>query len=122
MSQYLGQHLIVEFYGCDPACIEDPEQVKALMNKAAIEAGASIVSSDFHTFSPHGVSGVIIIKESHLTVHCWPEYGYASVDIYTCGNQVDPWKSLEILKNGFQAQEMETSLIKRGNKKLLTNH
>ncbi len=88
------------------------------MEKILIEAvelsKATIVQPVFHHFSPHGVSGVVVIAESHFTIHTWPEYGYCALDIFTCGEQIDPDESLQFMKERFQAQNMSVMEIKRG--------
>jgi len=110
----LGRHLLIEFYDCDLESISDARRVEATMIKAAEAAQAHIVDSIFHTFNPHGVSGVVVIAESHLTIHTWPEFHFASVDIYTCGKSADPWKACRVLKRDFRAKRLETVELKRG--------
>jgi S-adenosylmethionine decarboxylase len=110
----LGKHLLAEFYDCDQSILDNVSFVENEMNSAAIISGATVVESGFHRFLPHGVSGVVIVSESHLTVHTWPEYGYAAVDVFTCGDHVDPWKAFDHLKRVFNAQRTVTDEIKRG--------
>ena len=110
----LGHHLLTEFYGCDHDILNDVGQIKDLMDQAAVLSGASIVESIFHRYSPHGVSGVVVIEESHLAIHTWPEYGYAAVDLFTCGDTVDPWKAHEFLKESLAPQSTSTQEVKRG--------
>ena len=86
----LGKHLLLELYGCDLSALNNLPELQKNMVKAAKEAGATVVGEVFHQFNPHGISGVVVIAESHFSIHTWPEYGYASVDLYTCGNTVDP--------------------------------
>ncbi|MEO0814400.1 MAG: adenosylmethionine decarboxylase, partial [Myxococcota bacterium] len=81
----IGRHLIAEFYGCASHILNDAEKIQAHMLAAAQAIGATIVGETFHKFSPQGVSGSVVIAESHLSIHTWPENGYVSVDIYTCG-------------------------------------
>ena len=92
------------------------------MNQAAELAGATIVSSNFHHFSPHGVSGVVIIAESHLTIHTWPEYGYAAVDLFTCGDTVDPWIAFDFLKNELECEHQSAIELKRGQVQLVNQN
>ncbi len=80
-----GRHLLVEYHGCPSARLNDVGAVESILNDAAVAAGATVVQSAFHPFRPQGVSGVVILAESHLSVHTWPEAGYAAVDLYTCG-------------------------------------
>lgn len=84
------------------------------MEEAAKRSGATIVDEVFHLFNPHGVSGVVVIAESHLAIHTWPEYGYAAVDLFTCGEEVDPWQAYEFLKKRFKAQFTSTMELRRG--------
>lgn len=110
----LGRHILAEFYGCPAEMLNDPAQIEQDMVAAALEAGAEIRETVFHKFSPQGVSGVVVISESHLAIHTWPEFGYAAVDIFTCGQTVDPWVSCNYLKQKFTAQNMTAREIKRG--------
>lgn len=110
----LGRHILIEYYGCDEAIIENNKLIEELMNEAAKRSGATIVDSVFHYFNPYGVSGAVIIEESHLTIHTWPEYQYASVDVYTCGDSVDPWIAANFLEKEFCARKSESFEIPRG--------
>lgn len=114
MIQNLGNHLIVEMYDCDPAIINDVELVESAMKQAVKISGARMVQSVVHRFNPHGVSGVIVIEESHFSVHTWPEYGYCALDIFTCGTEVDYYSALDSLKEAFQSNHISVSEIKRG--------
>ena len=78
----------------------------------ALAAGAEVREVAFHKFSPQGVSGVVVISESHLAIHTWPELGYAAVDVFTCGERVDPWDAVNILREKLQAQNVTTSEVK----------
>jgi len=114
MKKSLGRHLIAEFYDCEPEFLDDVHSVEQNMKNAAIEAGATVVGSSFHRFLPYGVSGVVIISESHLTIHTWPEYGYAAIDLFTCGEEADPWKAFDYLKKAFSARRTHVVEHKRG--------
>jgi S-adenosylmethionine decarboxylase len=110
----LGRQILAEFFQCDSQILNNLDAVKMFMQEAAAISQAHIVQSVFHLFNPHGVSGVVVIAESHFAIHTWPEYGYAAVDLFTCGEQVDPWKAFKFLKNSFKASKVETLEIKRG--------
>ena len=110
----LGVHILAEYYSCDKELLKDTSLIEELMNNAAEIAGATVVTSAFHTFNPYGVSGVVVIAESHLSIHTWPEYGYAAVDIFTCGDVVDPWKAFDFLKKNFKSGHFSTIEMKRG--------
>lgn len=117
----LGRHIIAELYQCDLEKIDDVSFVEQSMLDAAEKAGATVINSTFHHFSPYGVSGVIVIQESHFSIHCWPEYGYASIDIYTCGDTVDPWIAYEYLKTELKASHGSTMELNRGQSNLISN-
>ena len=85
----LGRHITIEYYDCASNALLDKDGVESVLLKAARESGATIISSSFHQFEPQGVSGVVIIAESHFTVHAWPEHNYAAVDIFTCADNID---------------------------------
>ncbi|MGL4973356.1 MAG: adenosylmethionine decarboxylase [Culicoidibacterales bacterium] len=109
----LGRHILVEYYNCNPEILKNPEFIQQSMNDSALHANATIVDSVFHHFNPWGVSGAVIIAESHLTIHTWPEYGFASADFFTCGD-IDPWKSFELLEKLLEAEFSESVEIPRG--------
>ncbi|MDD2804038.1 MAG: adenosylmethionine decarboxylase [Elusimicrobiales bacterium] len=109
----LGQHLIAELYDCSPV-IASVAGVQDAMLKAANAADATIIDSIFHLFKPHGVSGVVVIAESHFAIHTWPEHRYASVDLYTCGNKTRPWEAFKTLKRLFKASHYSVMKLERG--------
>jgi len=119
MSNALGNHILVEFMGCDPHIMNDVSSIERDMVGAAQKAGATVINSTFHHFSPYGVSGVVVIQESHLAIHTWPEYGYAAVDLFTCG-EMDAWISFDYLKECFGAKQYSAIELKRGAIQLLT--
>ncbi len=116
----LGRHLLGELIGCKVK-LDGVPFIKSSMEEAAIHANATIIESVFHQFSPHGVSGVVVIAESHLTIHTWPELNYAAVDVFTCGDTVDPWKAFNFLKDLFKAEKSIVKEITRGHYDLLNN-
>lgn len=110
----LGRQIVVEYYGCNPEILNDVAYVKRSMRDAAIASGATVVQEAFHLFNPHGVSGVVVIAESHLAIHTWPEYGYAAVDLFTCGEDVSPDVAFEHLKEKLEATTFSALEMKRG--------
>jgi S-adenosylmethionine decarboxylase proenzyme len=108
-----SRHLLVEYHGCNRAILDDIKAIEALMSVAAKAAGVTIVASVFHPFAPQGVTGVVVIEESHLSIHTWPEHGYASVDFYTCGEGA-PERAHEVLREGLEATRAEVLVIERG--------
>ncbi len=110
----LGRHILVEFFGCSSEKLNDVSTTESGMVNAAEKAGATVINSTFHHFSPYGVSGVVVIQESHLAIHTWPEYQYAAVDLFTCGDSVNPWVSFDFLKEVFGAQNYSALEMRRG--------
>ena len=109
----LGRQLLAEFLHCDPERLADPEFITQSMLEAARVSGATIVTHSFHHFSPYGVSGAVIIAESHLAIHTWPEHGFAAVDFFTCG-KVDMDCGLAVLKRAFSATAETRLELERG--------
>ncbi len=114
MEDPLGIHYIIELYGCNPEILDNIEKIEETLNYSADIAGATIINSKFHKFSPQGVSGVVVIAESHLSIHTWPELGYAALDLYTCNLKMDIDKALEHIKETFSPQEMDVKYLVRG--------
>ena len=109
----LGKHLLAELFGCNTEIINNVELVEEHMKTSATLSGATIVQSVFHTFSPYGVSGVVIVAESHLAVHTWPEHDYAAVDFFSCGN-LDCETAISNLRLRFCAERFKMKKIERG--------
>lgn len=110
----LGRHVLAEIHGCDFEILNNVRKVEEIMVNAALDAGAEVREVVFHKFSPQGVSGVVVISESHLAIHTWPELGYAAVDVFTCGDKVNPWDACNFLTERFGAGHMTASEVKRG--------
>ena len=110
----LGKHLLLELNDCDPELLNDIGFIKEVMLAAAKESGATVLGESFHQFSPQGVSGVILIAESHLSVHTWPEHGYAGADIFTCGTRVNPEKAAAVLIDLLKPRTHSIILMNRG--------
>lgn len=110
----LGKQILVEYYDCENSRINDVSFIESALLKATKASRATIISHNFHKFSPYGVSGVVVIAESHVAIHTWPEYNYAAVDIFTCGDTIDPWIIQEQLKDEFNSQNVSSMEMKRG--------
>lgn len=122
--QALGRQILVEFYKCNADILKDIDKIETAMLTACRLAKATIVRHTFHEFSPFGVSGVVVIAESHVAIHTWPEYNYAAVDIFTCGETIDPWIIYKYLEGEFQSlqssnMELKRGLFETGDRKLL---
>jgi S-adenosylmethionine decarboxylase len=107
-------HLLVELRDCNSKILNDLKKVEEILVAAAKEAKATIVQTHFHHFSPFGISGVVIIAESHLSIHTWPEYGYAAVDVFTCGDTLKPEVAAAVVIEKFQSKQPSIIEVKRG--------
>jgi len=110
----LGKHAIVELYDCDKACLDNIDLIKQVLVNAVERSGATVIKPFFHRFSPFGVSGIVVIAESHFSIHTWPEYQYAAVDIFTCGDIIDNGIAIKHIKEGLKAGKCSVTEIKRG--------
>ena len=110
----LGQHLIVEYTGCNCDILDNSEMLEKSLTDAVRKAGATIVNATFHRYNPQGVSGVVVIAESHMSIHTWPEYGYAAVDFFTCGEECDPKLAHEHMKQALECESADVTELKRG--------
>ncbi len=114
MAHALGKHLLLELHGCPRHVLNDISALEKHMVQAAREAGATVINTTFHHFSPLGVSGVVVIQESHLSIHTWPEFGFAAIDLFTCGENTDPWRACVYLKKALQATGGDAQEMARG--------
>lgn len=110
----LGTHVVCELSGCDAGALTDVDTVREMMVGAAKASRATIMEVAFHRFQPQGVSGVVVLAESHISIHTWPETGYAAMDFYTCGDHTDPWLACEFAASALNAKTMQTTEVKRG--------
>jgi S-adenosylmethionine decarboxylase len=110
----LGRHLLLELFDCDADAINSLETVKAALIEAAKRAQATIVDVVFHEFNPFGISGVVVIAESHLSIHTWPEYRYAAVDVFSCGEVLQPETAVTYLVEQFGAERASVVEMQRG--------
>lgn len=108
----LGRHVLAEFWGC--IGVDDPKKVEDAMVAAAISAGATVIGVNMHNFGEGmGVTGVVMLAESHLSIHSWPEIGYTAVDVFVCGN-ADPHKAIDYLKGAFLPSSTDVKEFARG--------
>ena len=110
----VGHQIIAELEGCDPSRLNDPDQLESALRAACSEAGATVVTSAFHHISPHGGSGVVVISESHVAVHTWPDRAYASFDIFTCGDAALCERILKKIEACVGAAHTSAQHIQRG--------
>lgn len=110
----LGRHLLIELKDCNVEVLNDLGFLKRCLHDAADQIGATVVNECYHEFSPQGVSGVLVISESHICIHTWPEHGYAAVDVFTCGNSVKPELAVNPLVEKLEAKNSSFIELKRG--------
>ena len=115
----LGEHILIELYNCDKNLIDNSDLLEKSMLKAAEIAKATVVKSVFHNFSPQGVTGVIVVEESHFAIHTWPEHNYAAVDLFTCSEDMDYNAAYKFLENELKAERSSFTKVLRWEKKFL---
>ena len=111
--QGLGRHLLLELFDCDLKIIGDLEMVRAVLIESAKHARVTVVDAVFHEFNPHGITGVVVIAESHISIHTWPEHFYAAADIFTCGNKAMPHIAATYIAKEFRAKRTSVMEIVR---------
>lgn len=114
MMMEMGRHFIFELFGCDGIILDDLAKIEGALVAGAEKAGVTVVGKVFHKFAPQGVTGVVIIAESHISIHTWPELGYAAVDIFTCSERTDPMKAFEVISALLKPSTTSVMEIKRG--------
>jgi S-adenosylmethionine decarboxylase len=111
-KKYLGNHLIAEFWR--GKIIEDEKKLKEILFEAVRKSSNTPLKFTFHKFNPRGITGVVLLAESHIALHAWPEFNYLAIDIFTCGDKARICKALEYLKAVFKPRKVEVREIKRG--------
>lgn len=110
----VGTHCILELHGCSFDILNDEQFVRETLRQASRQAGAVLLRLSSHHFEPQGVTAVGILAESHLSIHTWPEYGYAAIDIFTCGTKARPQQACRYLARRFAAREHSLLVLPRG--------
>ena len=110
----LGTHLLLELRDCDPELLDDLDYIRDELLNAAKKVGAHVVGESFHQFSPQGVTGILSIAESHISIHTWPELGYAAADVFTCGDQALPDRATESIVAALRCRDPQITQIRRG--------
>lgn len=101
----IGTHCILELYGCPSSLLDDPVLIKQSLREAAKQAKSTLLGEVLHEFEPQGVTALVLLAESHISIHTWPEQGYAAVDVFTCGRHTDPEKACLYLAEVLQARQ-----------------
>ncbi len=110
----LGKHLLLELKECNPELLDNLDHIRNSLLRAAEDLGAHVVGESFHHFSPQGVTGILSIAESHISIHTWPEYSYAAADIFTCGSSFRPLEAAEILIELLESKDQDITEVQRG--------
>jgi len=110
----LGRHLLLELKDCNREVLNDLDFLKDCLRDTAEKIGATVVNECYYQFTPHGISGVVIIAESHLCIHTWPEHNYAAVDIFTCGDSIKPEHAVKPLVERLGARDSSFIELRRG--------
>ena len=116
--QGIGYHTLFDFFDCDSDLLNNLEALKTLMLQAARASGATIIGEYSHRFNPYGISSMIILAESHLSLHTWPEYHFAAADLFSCNPNIDAQKAGEVLKSSLKPKSCKCSLQQRGQREL----
>ena len=111
-QKYAGIHLIAEFW--NGRIIEDPKKIEKILIEAVKKAKSIPLKVAIYKFSPQGLTGVVLLAESHIALHAWPEINYLAIDIFTCGNKAMPHRAFEYLKKTFKPKKVEIKELKRG--------
>jgi len=110
----LGYHYVIEASGCDPEVLKNVSALKRILLEAAKVGEMDVRSTYFYRFSPHGVSGMVVVSGSHISIHTWPEHGYAAIDVYTCDVGSKPEKTVERILKEIRASYAHITEIERG--------
>ena len=108
----VGRHLVVELWQCQG--LDDHEMCEKTLKEAVRRANATLIALKVHRFNPHGLTGIAIIAESHISIHTWPELNYAALDIFTCGDKVEPTLAVEPFLEWLQPKHTQMMEIRRG--------
>ena len=112
-SENIGRHCILELYQCDHARLNDEAFIRTIITSSAKIAGATLINLVTHSFKPQGVTGLALLAESHISIHTWPEIGYAAIDVFTCGDHTMPEKACKFLFKDFLAKHFSFRNIER---------
>lgn len=114
MEKSIGYQILIDLYDCEYEKMENMEYIKSMMKELAKILETTIKEEAFHQFEPYGISGVLIIAESHLTIHTWPEYKYVGIDLFTCAKKLNSAKAIKFLCDKLNTNNYEIKEIERG--------
>ncbi len=108
----IGSHIIADFWG--GRTIEDADEVERILVNATHVANARILETIKHKFTPEGITAIVMLAESHISIHTWPEYDYIAIDVFTCGKSMKPMAAIKYLKEQFKPKRTELTRVARG--------
>lgn len=114
MGKLKNIQILAEFYGCDPELISRSDTVKKIINRAIRKSKLTKIRSHYHQFRPSGVTGVVLLAESHITMHSWPEYNYIALDLFSCGDKNKAVIAMKQLAKDFKPAKMKKQIVIRG--------
>ncbi|MCS7262099.1 MAG: adenosylmethionine decarboxylase [Aquificaceae bacterium] len=114
MAKTLGLHILADLYGVHPDLIDRVEDVRQLLESAVKIAGLTKISSHYYQFQPHGATGVVLLAESHISIHTWPEHGLATVDVYTCGDPSKAYRAMDYIVSSLEPSRVDKQVHERG--------
>ncbi len=109
-----GRHVIAELERCEPLLLSDTSALRGVLEEAAWATGGTVLGSQFYRFDPIGASGVVLLAESHVSIHTWPEWRYAAVDVFGCGTRMDPEETVRRIASALGAAEIRWLEVARG--------
>jgi S-adenosylmethionine decarboxylase len=110
----VGRHFLADYHGCTFGRLNDADRLRSTLLEAVAASGATILSHHFEVFQPHGVTGVVVIAESHVALHTWPEHGFMAIDYFTCSERLDARLTLDLIGRALEAQRVEMREVARG--------
>ncbi|MEN3033844.1 MAG: adenosylmethionine decarboxylase [Aquificaceae bacterium] len=113
MEKAIGLHILADLHGVDPALIDRVQDVRHLLETAVKVASLNKISSHYHQFQPHGATGVVLLAESHLSIHTWPEHGLAAVDVFTCGDPSKAYRAMEYIISSLSPTRVDKQVFDR---------
>lgn len=114
MYKTVGTHFLMDFWGVNAELLDDKKKILAILEIAAEKTHSQILGYKVHKFSPHGLTAVLLLAESHISIHTYPEHNFAALDVYTCGNHTTPEKGVAYLKASFKPKTFTIQKVKRG--------
>lgn len=114
MAKTLGLHIIADLYGVNPEFIDKEEDIRHLLENSVKAGNLTKISSHFYQFNPHGATGIILLAESHISIHTWPEYQSATVDVFTCGDSSKAYRAMDYIINTLQPAHIDKKVFDRG--------